>query len=334
MYKTRLEKWKTPERVPAFLEPPSSPEAIEFERVQSEKRAGRGGERAFSELNVLRIAKEVIFDVVGNKRVLHYIVPILDLETFEIAHTQALRATLEGDEMQISRDIRRTLAFAIISDVPVYPNTERVAPELTKHFRDLVSIGFELKYEGTNRLFKLAEWLVAPVEGVGSLLYLSLTRMHSIAELTLIRDAVAAELHMQSEASQLLARLRLAIAELNRHLKSTRANEHALQRCLTNNPILFGTEYVRVISKHRLGAEFEMDYALERRSGIVDLVEIESSTRPVFTKKGDPTKYLVHAEQQVLDWLGWIEQNHAYARKRLSGLMRPRGFVVIGRSAA
>jgi hypothetical protein len=99
----------------------------------------------------------VIFDVVGNKRVLHYIVPIFDLETFEIAHTQALRATLEGDEMQISRDIRRTLAFAIISDVPVYPNTERVAPELTKHFRDLVSIGFELKYEGTNRLFKLAE---------------------------------------------------------------------------------------------------------------------------------------------------------------------------------
>ncbi|MCB8980030.1 MAG: DUF4263 domain-containing protein [Ardenticatenaceae bacterium] len=40
----------------------------------------------------------------------------------------------------------------------------------------------------------------------------------------------------------------------------------------------------------------------------------------------------MHAEQQVLDWLEWIEKNHAYARENLPGITQPRGFVVIGRT--
>jgi hypothetical protein len=107
-------------------------------------------------------------------------------------------------------------------------------------------------------------------------------------------------------------------------------NENALQRCLTENPILFGTEYARVIPKHGLGDEYEMDYALERVSGLVDLVEIEASTHPLFTQAGNPRKELVHAEQQVIDWLDWIEQHGEYARHRLPGLMQPLGYVIIG----
>ena len=75
-----------------------------------------------------------------------------------------------------------------------------------------------------------------------------------------------------------------------------------------------------------------MDYALERVSGLIDLVEIEASTHRLFNKRGDPTKDLVHAEQQVLDWLDWLERNHSYARENLPGLMRPRGYVLIARS--
>jgi hypothetical protein len=51
--------------------------------------------------------------------------------------------------------------------------------------------------------------------------------------------------------------------------------EEELQRCLTRNPTLFGAEYREIKPKHRLGAEFEMDYALVRVSGVVDIVEIE-----------------------------------------------------------
>lgn len=75
-----------------------------------------------------------------------------------------------------------------------------------------------------------------------------------------------------------------------------------------------------------------MDYALERASGLVDLVEIEASTHALFNQKGNPSEHLVHAEQQVIDWLNWIEQNSAYARVKLPGLMQPVGYVIIGRS--
>lgn len=102
---------------------------------------------------------------------------------------------------------------------------------------------------------------------------------------------------------------------------------------MTENPILFGLDYTKIIPKHRLGAEYEMDYALVRVSGLVDLIEIEASSIPIFNRKGDPSKYLVHAEQQVLNWLEWLEKNHSYAKEYLPGLIRPKGFVVIGRAS-
>jgi hypothetical protein len=66
-------------------------------------------------------------------------------------------------------------------------------------------------------------------------------------------------------------------------------------------------------------------------SGIYDLVEIEASCHNLFTKGGNPTKELVHAEQQILDWLAWVEKHSAYAREHLPTIQEPIGFVVIGR---
>ena len=53
------------------------------------------------------------------------------------------------------------------------------------------------------------------------------------------------------------------------------------------NLILFGSDYVRTIARHRLGPEYEMDYAIERLPGIYDLAEIESSSLPLFKRPGD-----------------------------------------------
>jgi len=77
-----------------------------------------------------------------------------------------------------------------------------------------------------------------------------------------------------------------------------------------------------------------MDYALEKTTGIWDLAEIEASTLPLFTQKGNPRKELVHAEQQVMDWLRWLERNTSYARENLPGIQRPIGYVIIGRTPA
>ena len=93
----------------------------------------------------------------------------------------------------------------------------------------------------------------------------------------------------EPEAARALAALRAAIAELDAQLALPDRDESALQRILTRNPALFGAEYRRVLPKHTLGSEYEMDYALERVSGLVDLVEIEPSTLRLYTQAGNPT---------------------------------------------
>ncbi|MEJ7744438.1 MAG: Shedu anti-phage system protein SduA domain-containing protein [Nocardioidaceae bacterium] len=98
--------------------------------------------------------------------------------------------------------------------------------------------------------------------------------------------------------------------------------------------MLFGLEYSEIIPKFKLGKTFEMDFALQRHSGLVDLLEIEPSNLPLYTKAGNPTQHLVHAEQQVLDWLEWLETNARLARDDLPGLTRPIALVCIGSRAS
>ena len=131
-------------------------------------------------------------------------------------------------------------------------------------------------------------------------------------------------------AQRTLNYLEIAISSLEQALNTKERNENQLQRILTENPILFGIEYSRIIPKHKLGAEYEIDYALEKYSGLKDIVEIESSSLKLFTKQGNPTKDLVHAEQQIIDWMNWIEQNNSYANSKVPGFISPKGFVVIG----
>jgi hypothetical protein len=139
------------------------------------------------------------------------------------------------------------------------------------------------------------------------------------------------ELDTRAEAGRVLLALRLAIEDLSGALESEVRNEAQLQLCLTRHPILFGPEYSRLVPKFRLGGDYEMDFALVRSAGLVDLVELEASTHPVFNKRGAPSGALVHAEQQVLDWLAWLDRCGELARRDLPGIQRPVGYVVIGR---
>lgn len=152
------------------------------------------------------------------------------------------------------------------------------------------------------------------------------------ADLIVARDAVKAHLSELRRAEKVLSGLDLAVEELTDLLRAEVIVEEDLQQCLTRHPVLLGVEYRRLIPKHSLGSDMEMDYALERLSGLFDLVELERSTYELFTKNGRPRKELVHAEQQVLDWLRWIEKHHPYASEKLPGIQRPTGFVVIGRT--
>jgi len=110
-----------------------------------------------------------------------------------------------------------------------------------------------------------------------------------------VLGTVRRELGELNEAKRTLEALRSAIEEFAGLLGDGQTDESKLQRCLTRNPILFSPEYVQILPKHRLGGDFEMDFAIERRSGLIDLVEIERASHQLFTKRGDPRKELVHA---------------------------------------
>lgn len=61
------------------------------------------------------------------------------------------------------------------------------------------------------------------------------------------------------------------------------------------------------------------------------LIEIESPTAKLLTKRGDPSKELTHALRQVREWQRWIERNHAYADELMPGIDHPLGHVFMRR---
>ena len=74
-----------------------------------------------------------------------------------------------------------------------------------------------------------------------------------------------------------------------------------------------------VLSKIRLGSEFETDFVLctdQRSLGFMyDFIEIEVPHVAPFTKHGDPSARLTHALQQVDNWRRWLEANRQEAKR-------------------
>ena len=114
-------------------------------------------------------------------------------------------------------------------------------------------------------------------------------------------------------------------------LVANNPGEEAVQVFLAENPILLDATAVKVLPKHKLGAEFVTDFVIQLPNDRYILVEIEAPKHKLFTKSGDPTKELTHAQRQVEDWQGWLSENMAYARNNLPGLADPEYWVVIGR---
>jgi Domain of unknown function (DUF4263) len=284
--------------------------------------------------SLLRGTKELIYDVQDNKPIFHVIAYSFNVRRGELQVSHLLEQIVEGDSIdEISDDVRQTLAMAHIYEVPVYPNTDELVKELAEYYKDMMVEGFSLPDgQGGRGKYRLTKSPGSKIDAIDFFDELSLAEPRYVAELSIIRDSVKKELNKLSEVKKLLGSLEIAISELEKLLNKEGRNESELQSCLTEYPVLLGLEYRKVIPKYKLGAEYEMDYALQRSSGLVDLMEIEASNLPIFNQKGDPSHYLIHAEQQVLDWLAWIERNNPYAREGLPGIMKPVGFVVIGRS--
>jgi hypothetical protein len=182
-------------------------------------------------------------------------------------------------------EAKRELAYALLLDIPVYPEDDTAQVALELLHASLFQDGVELVHsDGQKRRYVYrGERGIAfdPVtENMTFCPGESITPGDVLVALTpALRAAEKAR-----EARRVLSTLRVAVENLDELLGSTKRNEGELQRCLTDHPLLFGLEYRRVIPKYRLGSNFELDYALERVSGLVDLVEIEASTHRLYTK--------------------------------------------------
>lgn len=99
------------------------------------------------------------------------------------------------------------------------------------------------------------------------------------------------------------------------------SREEDIQAFLRAHPLLLiqhlGGGHGRwVLPKPRLGSHYVPDFIIgDRDSGGRRwiAVELESPLRPMFTKGGDPSRYLSRAIRQILEWRSWLTANRAYA---------------------
>ncbi len=335
--KTRMQKWEKAKYVLSFLVGDNRERLNQISNMQVEaSNEGYDGKASMSNFGILGACKELIFNIKDGKPVFHALMYVIDTDyiTIKLKHILDISFSSEESEDKTEDEIRNTLALAAAQDVPVYPNTPELGQKLEKYHRSMLVKGFTAPDgEGNLIRLKLTQSIADQIEDPNILNKLDITEHYSPADLALIKSVVTKELLKLQNAQLLLASLEFAIQALDGLLSAEERNENTIQRCLTDNPILFGTDYARIVAKPKLGSEYQPDYALQKYSGEYDLVEIESSALPLYTKAGNPSQYLVHAEQQVIDWLHWIERNSPYAREGLPELISPVGYVIIGRKA-
>lgn len=92
--------------------------------------------------------------------------------------------------------------------------------------------------------------------------------------------------------------------------------EEDIQQFLQSKPFLLSLHLCGghgrwVIPKQKLGSEYVTDFMVGERSSAGfswQAVELESPLVPMFTKSGDPSRYLNHAIKQIQDWRAWLQQ--------------------------
>lgn len=121
-----------------------------------------------------------------------------------------------------------------------------------------------------------------------------------------------------------------SILESYEKLLSEERREEEYQQFLVRNPVFLDPLGSRLIPKQKLGDDYITDYVLEKLTGDYVAVEIEKPSDPIFTQGNDFTHQFSHGFGQVLDFIEWVEQNIAYAQKKLDGISSPEGLLVIG----
>lgn|GEM_PF-2845679 len=116
-------------------------------------------------------------------------------------------------------------------------------------------------------------------------------------------------------------------------LISEKVEEPKFQSFFERNPTFLNWQVVRFLSKKSFGGEQFPDLILVLSERSYVIVELEKPAAKLYTKKGDPTQELSHAEEQVREYLHWAIEEKEFLRKRgLENLSADNttGLLVIG----
>ena len=257
--------------------------------------------------------------------ILNPIIQTIDSVTLEIIEGPVLEMYgFENDD-----ELKHSLAMAMVREVPIFGNNQTLQKKVDLFQKDIIINGFIEK----DKRYALKAYKDYASKDMNKILKrLNESAYITKAEINLLNESISSKFKEYTNVAKFLSRMETIISDFTNLLSVEERNENKIQKYITENPILLGTEYKTVLPKHKLGAEFEMDYALERFDGVFDLVELESSNLQLFNKNGQASQYLVHAEQQVLDWQQWLEEKNYYAQERLENISSPAGIIVIGRN--
>lgn len=111
-------------------------------------------------------------------------------------------------------------------------------------------------------------------------------------------------------------------------------SEEDYQVFFKKNPILIEPTSFRIFDKHKLGDDLITDFVVETLENHYYVVEIEKPHDKIFNKNGDFSQRFTHAFGQVLDFIDWVENNIAYAQKKLPDIVSPKGILIMGRSVS
>jgi len=104
-----------------------------------------------------------------------------------------------------------------------------------------------------------------------------------------------------------------------RLLSQEQAPEHRYHKFLADHAGLFFGYLPLVISKARLGSDYETDlvFSLDESSAGIRyaFVELESPHAATHTKAGDPSAAMTHAIQQVMNWKRWLKSHRGECKQ-------------------
>lgn len=148
----------------------------------------------------------------------------------------------------------------------------------------------------------------------------------------------AADLTKAKEA-EFLTKQQVTLPEYQRKLTeyggllNRKAEEKDFQTFFEVNPIFLSPNVVKFLPKKSFGGELIPDLILLLNSDMYLIVELEKPGVPLYNKKGDPTKELTHAEEQVRGYIRWALENAEFLKNRgLENISahNTTGLVVIG----